>query len=68
MSLQLYLGASMDDNVEGDEDRTRVVDQPTEPEIHEDVWSLIRRCLEEDPKNRPTMDEIVKEMESWSFF
>jgi len=52
----------------GEEDRTEVVEQPTSPEIHDDVWSLIQRCCAEDPKSRPAMDEIVKEMESWNFF
>ena len=58
----------MDDNDEGEEDRDQIVGWPTEPEIHDDVWSLIQRCCGENPKSRPSMDEIVKEMESWSFF
>ena len=58
----------MDENSEGKEDRTQVVKRLTEPEIHDDVWGLIQRCCAEDSESRPSMDEIVKEMESWSFF
>jgi hypothetical protein len=39
--------------------------RPSEPEIHDNVWQLIRRCCAEDPKERPTMDQVVQEMESW---
>ena len=52
----------------GEEDRTQVEKRLTEPNIHDDVWSLIQRCCAEDAKSRPTMDEIVEEMESWSFY
>ena len=52
----------------GEEDRTTVVERPTEPEIHDEVWDLIQRCCAEDATNRPSMDEIVEEMKSWSFF
>ena len=56
----------VDDHL-GGEDVTQVVKRPAEPEIRDDVWSLIQRCCAEDPKSRPTIDEVVTEMESWSF-
>ena len=58
----------VDTSDEGDEDRTQVVKRLTEPEVHDNVWSLIQRCCAEDSTTRPIMDEIVEEMESWSLF
>jgi hypothetical protein len=55
------------DDYAGTEDRILVINRPIEPDIHDDVWSLIQRCCAEDPKSRPAMDEIVTEMESWNF-
>ncbi|KAM6502757.1 hypothetical protein JOM56_002734 [Amanita muscaria] len=40
-----------------------VAERPSEPDIPE--WQLIQRCCAEDPTNRPTIDEVVKEMETW---
>ncbi|KAM6493161.1 Protein kinase-like domain containing protein [Amanita muscaria] len=37
----------------------------SEPEIPDNVWQLIQRCCTKDPKERPTMDQVVQEMESW---
>ncbi|KAM6499590.1 hypothetical protein JOM56_005098 [Amanita muscaria] len=31
----------------------------------EDATQLIKRCRAEDPKSRPTMEDVVKEMETW---
>ncbi|KIL57938.1 hypothetical protein M378DRAFT_356572 [Amanita muscaria Koide BX008] len=31
-----------------------------------DASQLIERCRSEDPKSRPTMEDVVKEMETWS--
>ncbi|KIL57795.1 hypothetical protein M378DRAFT_171305, partial [Amanita muscaria Koide BX008] len=45
--------------------RDTIVKRPTEPEIREDAWQLIQRCCAEDPESRPTIDEVVQEMESW---
>ncbi|KAM6491143.1 hypothetical protein JOM56_010949 [Amanita muscaria] len=39
--------------------------RPPEPDIPDNVWQLIQRCCAEDPKERPTMDQVVQEMESW---
>ncbi|KAM6502764.1 hypothetical protein JOM56_002741 [Amanita muscaria] len=48
------------------EDRRRdIVERPSSPKIPEYVWQLIQRCCAEDPANRPTIDEVVKEMETW---
>ncbi|KAM6496431.1 hypothetical protein JOM56_009137, partial [Amanita muscaria] len=33
--------------------------------IRDDAWQLIQRCCAEYPKSRPTIDEVVQEMESW---
>ncbi|KIL60163.1 hypothetical protein M378DRAFT_953375 [Amanita muscaria Koide BX008] len=45
--------------------RDPVASRPSEPEILDDEWQLIQRCCAEDPKSRPTMDVIVREMEAW---
>ncbi|KIL69069.1 hypothetical protein M378DRAFT_157304 [Amanita muscaria Koide BX008] len=45
--------------------RDTVAKRPLEPEIRDDVWQLIQRCCAEEPKRRPTMDDIVREMEAW---
>ncbi|KIL57998.1 hypothetical protein M378DRAFT_171127 [Amanita muscaria Koide BX008] len=45
--------------------RNTIVKRPSEPEIREDAWQLIQRCCAEDPESRPTIDEVVQEMESW---
>ncbi|KAM6491982.1 hypothetical protein JOM56_012620 [Amanita muscaria] len=39
--------------------------RPKEPEIPDNVWQLIQSCCAEDPKERPTIDQVVHEMESW---
>ena len=46
----------------------RIEKRPYRAEIRDDVWSLIQRCCAKDAKSRPTIDEVVEEMESWSFF
>ncbi|KAM6492916.1 hypothetical protein JOM56_011050 [Amanita muscaria] len=38
---------------------------PSEPEIPDNVWQLIQWCCAENPKERPTIDQVVQEMESW---
>ncbi|KIL60165.1 hypothetical protein M378DRAFT_953394 [Amanita muscaria Koide BX008] len=45
--------------------RDAVASRPSEPEILDDEWQLIQRCCASDPKSRPTMDVIVREMEAW---
>lgn len=40
-------------------------ERPLEPEISEELWQVIQRCCVGDPKGRPTIDEVVQEMESW---
>ncbi|KAM6489508.1 hypothetical protein JOM56_015065 [Amanita muscaria] len=44
----------------------RNIKRPAEPEIPDNVWKLIQLCCGEDPKRRPTMDEVVMEMERWA--
>ncbi|KIL71493.1 hypothetical protein M378DRAFT_223385 [Amanita muscaria Koide BX008] len=39
--------------------------RPREPEIPDKAWQLIQWCCTEDPKERPTIDQLVQEMESW---
>ncbi|KIL66773.1 hypothetical protein M378DRAFT_160266 [Amanita muscaria Koide BX008] len=43
-----------------------VSDRPSDPAIREDAWQLIQWCCADDPKTRPTMDQVVQEMESWN--
>ncbi|KIL62505.1 hypothetical protein M378DRAFT_761333 [Amanita muscaria Koide BX008] len=48
------------------EERRRItVERPSSPKIPEYAWQLIQRCCAEDPRNRPTIGEVVKEMETW---
>ncbi|KIL61645.1 hypothetical protein M378DRAFT_847082 [Amanita muscaria Koide BX008] len=39
--------------------------RPPEPKVPDSVWQLIQWCCVKDPKERPTMDQVVQEMESW---
>jgi len=49
-----------------DEGRRKfIVNRPPEPEIDGDTWQLIQRCCAENPKDRPTIDEVIEEMQSW---
>ncbi|KAM6496427.1 hypothetical protein JOM56_009133 [Amanita muscaria] len=45
--------------------RSVIVERPSKPKIRDDAWQLIQRCCAEDPNSRPTIDEVVQEMESW---
>ncbi|KIL56636.1 hypothetical protein M378DRAFT_172524 [Amanita muscaria Koide BX008] len=36
-----------------------------ELEIPDNVLQLIQWCCADDPKERPTIDQVVQEMESW---
>ncbi|KAM6492878.1 hypothetical protein JOM56_011012 [Amanita muscaria] len=39
--------------------------RPSEPEIPDSVWKLMHWCCAEEPEERPTIDQVVQEMESW---
>ncbi|KIL61220.1 hypothetical protein M378DRAFT_864275 [Amanita muscaria Koide BX008] len=52
-----------DDRVDYNSDA--VAKRPSRPEIRDDEWQLIQRCCAREPKSRPTMDDIVREMEAW---
>ena len=67
MTSQIYFDVTISERRGEVEGREKVVKRPNKPEIHDEVWSLIQRCCGEDTKSRPTMDEIIKEMETWSF-
>ncbi|KAM6496280.1 Protein kinase-like domain containing protein, partial [Amanita muscaria] len=45
---------------------SEVSKRPSEPAIREDAWQLIQRCCADDPTARPSMDQVVQEMESWN--
>ena len=68
MTYQIYFDVPISEDRGEVAGRKQVGKRPTQPEIHDEVWSLIQRCCAEDTKSRPTMDEIVEEMESWVFF
>jgi serine/threonine protein kinase len=38
----------------------------TPTRLAQDAKQLIERCRTKDPKRRPTMEDVVKEMETWS--
>ncbi|KIL60745.1 hypothetical protein M378DRAFT_167708 [Amanita muscaria Koide BX008] len=42
-----------------------VAKRSSKPEIRDDEWQLIQRCCAEEPESRPTIDEVVREMEAW---
>jgi serine/threonine protein kinase len=42
-----------------------VPNRQSEPKINENTWKLIQRCCAKNPADRPTIDEIVEEMQSW---
>ncbi|KIL61213.1 hypothetical protein M378DRAFT_167195 [Amanita muscaria Koide BX008] len=42
-----------------------IAKRPSKPKIRDDAWQLIQRCCAKDPKRRPTMDDVVREMEAW---
>jgi len=44
-----------------DEDRRRCAESTA---VDESTWKLIQRCCAENPKDRPTIDEVVEEMYS----
>ena len=48
------------------EARKIIKNRPSMPEIHDSAWELIHRCFAKDEKSRPTMDEVVGEMEGWT--
>ncbi|KIL59989.1 hypothetical protein M378DRAFT_168620, partial [Amanita muscaria Koide BX008] len=39
--------------------------RPRKPEIPDNVWQLIQWCWVKERKKRPTIDQVVQEMESW---
>jgi len=46
-----------------DERRGETGSRPSKPKIHDSAWELIQRCCAKG--SRPTMDEVVEEMEGW---
>ncbi|KIL68686.1 hypothetical protein M378DRAFT_821885 [Amanita muscaria Koide BX008] len=60
-----YFNTTIDIHTSVEARRGIVVRRPSKPEIPENAWKLIQCCCAEDPKNRPTIDEVVKEMETW---
>ncbi|KIL68692.1 hypothetical protein M378DRAFT_8163 [Amanita muscaria Koide BX008] len=60
-----YFNMTIDMHTSVEARRGIIVRRPSKPEIPEYVWQLIQRCCAKDPKNRPTIDEVVKEMETW---
>ncbi|KIL65365.1 hypothetical protein M378DRAFT_10768 [Amanita muscaria Koide BX008] len=52
---KLFLSVCFDDNNES-----------LPHHLVKDARQLIERCRAEDPKSRPTMENVVKEMETWN--
>ncbi|KIL55020.1 hypothetical protein M378DRAFT_173912 [Amanita muscaria Koide BX008] len=48
-----------------DNNSNAVAKRPSRPEIRDDEWQLIQRCCAKQRKSRPTIDEVVREMETW---
>ncbi|KIL68706.1 hypothetical protein M378DRAFT_823594 [Amanita muscaria Koide BX008] len=48
-----------------EEQREIIVERPSSPKIPEYAWQLIQRCCAEDSGSRPTIEQVVKEMETW---
>ncbi|KIL55469.1 hypothetical protein M378DRAFT_173629 [Amanita muscaria Koide BX008] len=42
-----------------------VAKRPSKPEIRDDEWQLIQRCCAKEPRSRPTVDDLIREMEAW---
>ena len=38
----------------------------SEPPLREEAWKLIDKCWDQDPGKRPSMDDVVDTMISWS--
>ncbi|KAM6488859.1 hypothetical protein JOM56_015694 [Amanita muscaria] len=62
---ETYFNVEIKDQDRREFQRSVIVKRPSKPEIRDDAWQLIQRCCAEDPKSRPTIDEVVQEMESW---
>ncbi|KAM6501381.1 Protein kinase-like domain containing protein [Amanita muscaria] len=62
---ELYCGVNIWLDYSISSRRLVITKRPSVPEIPEYVWQLIQRCCAEDPKSRPTINEVVKEMEGW---
>ncbi|KIL54787.1 hypothetical protein M378DRAFT_174039 [Amanita muscaria Koide BX008] len=65
---ELYSGIDTRPNHSISSRRHVVTERPSVQEIPEYAWQLIQRCCAEDPKSRPSIDEVVKEMEEWHSF
>jgi hypothetical protein len=68
MTSQIYFDEGVYEHDEEVACRKAVAKRPTQPNMRDEIWSLIQHCCAEDTESRPTMDEIIEEMESWSFF
>ena len=63
--LLCFLTTSIQALFDQDDDELDFEIRPSEPEIPDNVWELIQWCCAKDPEERPTMYQVVQEMESW---
>ncbi|KIL63018.1 hypothetical protein M378DRAFT_737331 [Amanita muscaria Koide BX008] len=65
VELEQYRDIIYQSQFEDDMIQLQGPEPPSEPEISDELWQVIRRCYAADPKSRPTIQEVVQEMESW---
>ncbi|KAM6502766.1 hypothetical protein JOM56_002743 [Amanita muscaria] len=61
----VYFNTEISYNETMEEKERIVANRPSKPKIPDYTWQFIQRCCAKDPMNRPTIDEVVKEMETW---
>ena len=71
VSIQVFTGASPFSNPASFATALAIVEgkrpqQPTHPTFTEDLWALVRRCWDQDPRLRPEVPEVLNVLRSLS--